>query len=263
MSEIDHVLEGIESLFHQSEFDPARSNDRFSIVGNDFEHDLLLPALFARLKHEAPNCSLRTHQMQLSENTFLKKGVADLELCPYPPLDTSDMVVSKICEDRMITYYDASVRDAPRDLDDFAASEHAILSLGSNEATHVDEALSALGKKRKVSYLAPNFSAAAMIVRGTTMLATAPSRMATSIFRELSWIETPLALEPVEIYMVWHVRNRHSPRHKWFRELVKSVARELPETSQVCQEALARKSVANDPSGKTHLVTGKAASAHD
>ena len=108
MSEIDHVLEGIESLFHQSEFDPARSNDRFSIVGNDFEHDLLLPALFARLKHEAPNCSLRTHQMQLSENTFLKKGVADLELCPYPPLDTSDMVVSKICEDRMITYYDAS-----------------------------------------------------------------------------------------------------------------------------------------------------------
>ena len=259
MGEIDQVLQGIEALYQQSDFHPASSKDRFSVIGNDFEHDLLVPAIFARLKQEAPNCSLRTHQQLFSENACLKKGVADIEIGPSPPQDASDMVVSKICSDRMITYYDAAVRDAPKDLDAFIASEHAILSLGNNESTSIDHALATLGLVRRVSYVGPSFSAAAMVVQGTKILATAPSRLAESIFGNLAWVETPVELKPVELYMVWHVRNRHSPRHKWFRELVKSVARDLPETSQVCTEALARHAVANDASLTKAPISGKAA----
>ncbi|WP_319530246.1 LysR family transcriptional regulator [uncultured Cohaesibacter sp.] len=240
--EIDLVLENIESLFHHSDFDPAKSKDRFSIVCNDYEHDLLVPSIFERLKKEAPDSTLRTHQQMLAGNKHLKSGMADLELCPFPPEDASDIVVTKLCSDRSITYYDASMREAPRTLDDFCASEHAILSFGSNEATNIDEALSKLGRSRKVSYLGPTFNSAAMVVRGTRMLVTGPSRMASTIFRGLSWVEAPLELEPSHFFMVWHVRNRHSPRHKWFRELVKSVARDLPELSEACQKVLAERS---------------------
>ena len=242
MGEIDQVLSGIETLFNQSAFDPAKSDDRFSIIGNDFDHELLVPPIYAKLKKEAPHCSLRTYQFRHSDHAYLKQGVADMELCPFPPKDTSDLVVSKVCSDRMITYFDPNIREAPKNLDDFLASDHAILSFGVNETTPIDEALTAMGQKRRVAYLGPNFSATAAVVRGSCMLATAPSRLAQSIFRDLAWVETPLALEPIDVYMIWHVRNRHSLRHKWFRELVRTVARDLPQTSQACEQVERRRS---------------------
>ncbi len=228
MEGIDQVLQGIEDLYSLSDFDPAQSKDRFSIICNDFEHDLLVPEIFTRLKQEAPNSTLRTHQRHMLQTSTQCNGMVDLELCPYPPQDAADLVVSKICTDHQITYYDPNAREAPDTLDSFLEAEHAILCLGLDEDTHIDRYLKTKGLSRKVSYLGPNFSAAATLVRGSTMLATAPSRMARSIFRDFAWVKTPVPLEPIDFYMVWHVRNRHSPRHKWFRELVKSVARTLP-----------------------------------
>lgn len=228
MDEIDQVLQGIEALYAQTAFDPPKSKDRFSIICNDFEHDLLVPEIFKRLKKEAPNCSLRTYQRQMLHDSTLCNGMVDLELCPYPPQDASDLVISKICVDHQVTYYDATMREAPNTLEAFLEAEHAILSLSLNEETQIDRSLRAQKLDRTVSYLGPNFTAAAALVRGSTMLATAPSRMAETIFRDFAWINTPVDLEPIDFYMVWHIRNRHSPRHKWFRDLVKSVARDLP-----------------------------------
>ncbi|WP_316863418.1 LysR family transcriptional regulator [uncultured Cohaesibacter sp.] len=235
IDEIEHIISGIETLYRQAIFDPAKSSDRFSIVCNDYEHDLLVPAIFKRLKQEAPNCSLKTYQLNLGVADPLEKGFTDLELCPYAPADSSDLVVSKLCSDRMITYYDPSMRNAPGSLHDFVDSDHAILSWDVNESTAVDKALAKHGLSRRVSYLGPSFTSVAMVIKGTKMLATAPSRLAHSIFRDLAWVEAPLQLDPGEFHMVWHIRNRHSPRHKWFRELIKTVAKELPETSAACE----------------------------
>ncbi len=255
MGDIDTVLEGIESLYSQAVFDPLNSNDRFSIVCNDYEHDLLVPAIFQQLKKEAPHCSLKTYQLNMAVRNPLEKGFTDLELCPYAPQDSTDLVVSKLCGDRMLTYYDPTVRDAPEGLDDFCRANHAILSWDSNESTAVDKALAELGRSRNVSYLGPNFASAAMVVRGTNMLATAPSRLADSIFRGLAWVDPPLELAPSEFFMVWHIRNRHSPRHKWFRELIKTVARDLPQTNEACQRALSRIKQENEANLKKDAKT--------
>ena len=246
MGDIDSVLKGIEALYSQAVFDPANSKDRFSIVCNDYEHDLLVPAIFERLKKEAPHCSLKTFQINLAIRNPLEKGFADIELCPYAPEDSTDLVVSELCSDRMLTYYDPNIRDAPTCLDDYCSSEHAILSWDTNESTAVDKALAALGQTREVAYLGPNFSSVAMVVRGTNMLATAPSRLADSIFRGLAWIDAPVDLEPSKFFMVWHIRNRHSPRHKWFREMIKHVARDLPQSSEACKKALERIKAENE-----------------
>ena len=69
MEGIDQVLQGIEDLYSQSDFDPAQSKDRFSIICNDFEHDLLVPEIFTRLKQEAPNSTLRTHQRHMLQTS--------------------------------------------------------------------------------------------------------------------------------------------------------------------------------------------------
>ena len=232
MEDIDQVLQSIEALYAQTAFDPLLSQSRFSILCNDFEHDLLVPEIFTRLKSDAPHCTLRTYQRQMLDETALSNGLVDMELCPYPPEDATDLVISKICTDHQVTYYDATIREAPNSLDDFLAAEHATLCLGPDEETHIDRKLRQKKLDRRVSYLGPNFSAAASLVRGTSMLTTAPSRMCDTIFRDFAWVETPVETDPIDFYMVWHVRNRHSPRHKWFRELVKSVARALSVTDQ-------------------------------
>lgn len=237
IADIDEVLSGLQSLYSQADFDPAKATERFSVTCNDFEHDLLVPAIFSQLQREAPGCSLRTFQHHFFSFDCLEKGQTDIQLSPYPPKDTAYLVISPLCTDRMITYYDPDMCAAPTSAEAFAASRHAILSLGLDEGTQVDKALSELGLGRQVSYLGPNFGSIAMVVRGTNMLATAPSRMANSIFKQLAWVETPLALEPIDFYMIWHIRNRHSPRHKWFRDLVRMVSKSLPqaETQQTLQ----------------------------
>ena len=234
MGEIEAVLSGLQALFNQAAFDPHKANERFSIASNDFEHDLIVPAIFAKLRSDAPNCTLRTYQYNAAGQAFLEKGVADIKIAPYPPTDTDDLVVTPLISDHFITYYDPEMREAPKDAADFAQSSHATLAVSRDERTHVDDALDELGLTRRVAYLGPNFNAIAMAVRGTDMLATAPSRMACTTFRDFKWVRPPFHLDPVEFYMIWHVRNRHSPRHKWFRNLVKQVAQSLPTISVPC-----------------------------
>ncbi len=240
MDDIGDVLDGLQSLYSQAAFEPGRARERFSVTCNDFEHDLMVPAIFSRLQSEAPHCSLRTYQHHFFSYDCLEKGHTDLQLSPYPPKDTADLVITPLCTDRMITYYDPHMRDAPKSIEDFATSRHAILSLGQDEGTHVDKALSEQKLERQVAYFGPNFASIAMVVRGSNMLATAPSRMANSIFKDLAWAETPLALDPIDFYMIWHIRNRHSPRHKWFRDLVRDVSKSLPQAETIHQANVGR-----------------------
>ena len=246
MRDIEEVLDGLQTLYHQGNFEPSTARERFSITANDFEHDLLVPAIFERLRDEAPHSSLRTYQHLIQGLKSLEKGETDMVLMPYPPNDAPDLVVTPLCTDRNVTYFDPARRSPPRNAEEFANGRHAILCLGRDERTPIDQVLAEMGLKRSVTFLGHSFSSIAMIVKGTDIMATAPSRMADSIFQDLSWVETPITLDPIDFYMVWHVRNRHSPRHKWFRELVKSVARNLPEINHATAEVRARRDLAND-----------------
>lgn len=228
IAQIDEILAAMQTLHDQSDFQPEQSKDRFSLIANDFEHELLVPPIMRRLQKEAPMSSLRTHLHHELSYDCLEKGYADAKLCPYPPQDAPDLVITPLCDDKMITYYDPAFRDAPRDVEEYAKCSHAILSLGSEELTSVDAALAKQGLKRHVAYIGPSFSAVATAVKGSNMLATAPSRMANTVFRDFAWIETPVTMPVIDFYMIWHVRHRHSPRHKWFRQLIKEEARNLP-----------------------------------
>lgn len=228
IGEIGHVLSSLQSLHDKSSFDPSSSKHRFTIIGNDFEHDMFVPMIFERLQSLAPGSSLRTHVFQPVTLDSLKDGDADIALCPLKDTESSDLVATAISNDRMVTFYDPTVREAPQNVEEFAASRHGILAVSSDETTDIDRGLRKLGLDRHVAYCAPSFGSIANVARGTAMLATAPSRLAHTVFRDFAWIEVPVALKAMDFHMVWHVRNRHSPRHKWFRELIKDVAKELP-----------------------------------
>lgn len=240
IGDIEAVLTSLDALQQHSLFDPGKAQERFTIMCNDFEHDLLVPAIFARLREDAPGCSLRTFSNHAGSFEEPDKGEVDIRLYPFPPMDAPDLVVTPLCTDWQVTYFDPARRSGPTTLEEFAASEHGILSIGSNETTTIDRVLKEHGLSRRVSYLGPSFSAIAMAVKGTDMLATAPSRMASSIFQNFAAVPTPVPLDPIDFYMIWHVRHRASPRHKWFRNLIKSVAKSLPEISDTCEEHLGR-----------------------
>lgn len=236
IGDIETVLTSLDALQQHSLFDPGKAQERFTIMCNDFEHDLLVPAIFSRLREEAPGCSLRTFSSHAQSFAEPDKGEVDVRLYPFPPMDAPDLVVTPLCTDWQVTYFDPAFRSGPSTMEEFAQAEHGILSIGHDETTNIDRVLKEHGLGRCVSYLGPNFSAIAMAIKGTDMLATAPSRMAGSIFQDFAAVRTPLPLDPIDFYMIWHVRHRASPRHKWFRSLIKSVAKSLPEISAACQD---------------------------
>ncbi|MCV6574929.1 MAG: LysR family transcriptional regulator [Cohaesibacter sp.] len=228
VEEIGHVLASLQSLHDKTTFDAAQSKHRFTVIGNDFEHDLFVPAIFQTLRTLAPQASLRTYAFAQFSLDCLIDGMADIALCPLNGYESPDIVATTLSNDRMVTFYDPTRREAPKDIEAFAASHHGILALSNNETTHVDLALREEGLERTISYCGPSFGSIANVARGTDMLATAPSSLAHTIFRDFAWVEVPVALEVMDFHMVWHVRNRHSPRHKWFRDLIRKVAKELP-----------------------------------
>ncbi|HAT86362.1 MAG TPA: LysR family transcriptional regulator [Rhizobiales bacterium] len=228
IEEVVHVLSSLQSLHDKSSFDPLSSNHRFTVIGNDFEHDMFVPSIYQALREQAPNATMRTHVFQEFGLDCLKEGMADVALCPLKDYESPDIVATTITTDRMVTFYDPTMREAPKDVHEYADGHHGILALSNDETTAIDITLRKEGLERHVSYCAPSFGSVANVARGTDMLATAPSRLAYTVFRDFDWVEVPIALTPMDFHMVWHVRNRHSPRHRWFRELVKQVAKELP-----------------------------------
>ncbi|MEO7128117.1 MAG: LysR family transcriptional regulator, partial [Rhodoferax sp.] len=53
------LLRELERFARSGEFDPARWQTTFTIAANDFQRDMLLPALMARLRAQAPGVALR------------------------------------------------------------------------------------------------------------------------------------------------------------------------------------------------------------
>jgi DNA-binding transcriptional LysR family regulator len=64
------------------------------------------------------------------------------------------------------------------------------------------------------------------VVAGSDLLTVLPERFvqATGATRELVIRELPMALVPVYVEMLWHLRNDTASEHRWLRSQMKAAA---------------------------------------
>jgi DNA-binding transcriptional LysR family regulator len=111
----------------------------------------------------------------------------------------------------------------------YCAASHLLVSPRGTPGSFVDDALAAVGKSRRVALVVPHFLVVPHVVAASDLVATLATRVA-GLFAPLLGLEQlppPFALSGFAIALTWHERQHHDPAHRWLREQIAAVARDL------------------------------------
>jgi len=219
------LLEALERFARSGDFDPARWQTTFTIAANDFQRDLLLPALMARLRALAPGVALRIIPSDVPSLDMLRHEQCQLVISPRPP-DGSDILQKRLFEDHYRVFYDPAVRAAPRSLAEYLAADHATVVYAPRRLLDLDQWLIARGVQRRLAVMVPGFAGLPSFLHGSDLLATAPGRLQAQGMSSLASAEPPLPCPTLPMYMIWHVRHQHDAAHRWLRGLLEAVVAE-------------------------------------
>lgn len=216
------LLGALERFAHLGDFDPARWQTTFTIAANDFQRDLLLPPLAARLREAAPGVTLRVIPSAVPRLDMLRSDDCQLVISPRPP-EGSDIVQKRLFEDLYRVFYDPAVRDAPLTEADYRAARHATVVYEPRRSLDLDQLLAARGVMRDFAVLVPAFSALPAFVRGTPLLVTAPGLLARHTLAGLASCPPPVPCPTMPMYAIWHLRYQQDSAHRWLRSLLEAV----------------------------------------
>ena len=148
----------------------------FTIAANDFQRDLLLPALMARLRNAAPGLALRVIPSDVPSLDMLRNEHCQLVISPRPP-DGADILQKRLFEEHYRVFYDPAVRAAPRTRAEYLAAAHVTVVYEPRRLLDLDQWLASKGIQRRFAVMVPGFAGLPQFIRGTDLLATAPGRL--------------------------------------------------------------------------------------
>ena len=117
------VLDGLQSLNHQRDFDPHKETLFFIVAANDMQRDLIFPKLLRDLRAEGLSVAFEFIPSGHPTPGMLRDARCHLALTPFPP-DASDIIQKPIMRGKMVCFFDGSVRDAPTTWEEYCASDH-------------------------------------------------------------------------------------------------------------------------------------------
>lgn len=216
------LLRQMQHFAHSANFDPARWQATVTIAANDFQRDLLLPALAARLREQAPGVALRIIPSAIPRLDMLRNDECQLVISPRPP-EGSDIVQKRLFEDQYRVFYDATVRDAPQTEADYLAADHATVVYEPRRSLDLDQHLASRGLQRRFTMMVPAFGALPAFLKGTPLLATVPSLLGRHTLAGLASCPPPVSCPTMPMYLIWHARYQQDAAHRWLRAQIEDL----------------------------------------
>jgi DNA-binding transcriptional LysR family regulator len=231
------ALASLRQAVVPGDFDPAQDEVQFHLAMADSTASLLAPPLVQVIESTGARANLRVLPLTTRDPTRLvDSGEADLALGFFPALitrlvaqgDTAHLRHQRLYDTRYVCVMrrDHPLAAAPLRLDDFLAAHHLLVSFSGRPHGLVDQALAALGHKRRIVLTVNQFATAGRVVSASELLAVLPESFieATGVAGALAVREIPLTLDPVHVEMVWHLRRDADPAHRWLRRQVLEAA---------------------------------------
>jgi DNA-binding transcriptional LysR family regulator len=225
---VEKVLGDLKGLVQTSAFTPADSEIDLVIAANDFQSSLLMPRFYQQVKGKLQRFTLKVVSPQIPSVALLREKKCDLAIAGTSP-DAADIMQRPLFPMNTVVFYDPTVRNAPKDMEDYINSGHIGLSFLQNFKGGVDDFLRTSGQHRKVEISAPNFSSIAAYLGGTDMLATLPSLMRFTEMRDFAYSPLPFTYSSGKMNMIWHQSYQEDGLHKWIRKEILKVVASLPE----------------------------------
>jgi DNA-binding transcriptional LysR family regulator len=227
------ALDEVARVIQPPRFDPAAAEARFTIVTVDYVALVLLPAVVARVRREAPGIALDIRTVGGTDFAeALGQGAADMLIGAKHEFEARGGFYRQRLFDEdyacLMSRRTAAGR-ASLPLDAYLAMPHALVTITGRGGGVIDAALERAGRARRVALRIQNFLAAPWIVADSDLAVILPRRLAEHIAKPagLAIFDLPVDLGTLTISQVWHARRHRDPAHGWLRETIAAVARTL------------------------------------
>ena len=228
---LQQVLADVRDLVAPTTFDPAQATGVVRLAAPDIIAYMLAPRLLERLARDAPRLDLEIVQWSLLWRDQLASGEVDLTFGEAGSQDRgihSSLLVRNDWATVLRKGHPALRRRWS--LETFLGLRHLLIGFSSHGGGHVDAALAALGKKRRVGLRMPYVVLSPLVVAETDLVLTTARWLAQKLAQPVSLVvkDPPpeLKLAPVDLPMVWHDRAHRDPRQRWLRATMAELARE-------------------------------------
>ena len=227
------ALASLQQALAPGEFDPQTQAVNFRLAMTDATAALLAPALVAVIQREEALCNLRVLPLTTHEpRRMIQQGEVDLALGHFPDTVTALLAAGRDATLRHARLYDTRyvcimrlghpLADRPLTLDAYCEAHHLLASATGRSQGYVDQALTALGRQRRVVMSVNQYHTAGRVVTQSDLLSVLPLAFlpATGHDGELLVRELPFDLGAMQVSMLWHMRRDAEPAHCWLRERV-------------------------------------------
>ncbi len=229
---VDQMLALARTTLARAErFNPRQAQRSFTLGATDYVSFVLLPPLMERLRHEAPGVDLRLRPIDRdSALADLDRGSLDLAvgLLPNPP---DRIRVTPLFEERLVCVARLGhpLLEGAMTPDAFAAAPQLLVSPRGDPFGPADEALEALGLKRRVVVTAPHFLVAPFLLQTTDLVALLVERVAKRFgeMAELAIQPLPLPVPPWTLSLLQREDRANEPPLAWLASMVASVSASL------------------------------------
>ncbi len=238
---VREALRQIEDVLSPGSFDPAQASNTFVLAMADATAAELIPGLVDTLEREAPGISIRVVPLTTRDpRPLLDDGSVDLAIGFFPA--TFANLTARVQAGEAVAFahqrlysgeylcamrVDHPLAKGPLTLNRYCAARHLIVSFSGRPYGFVDEALAAIGRKRRIVLTVNQFFAASKVTSQSNLLTVLPRHFvdSTGLANELSLRPLPFALPAIHIDALWHHRLHRASAHEWLRATLMGVAK--------------------------------------
>ncbi len=238
---VSQALNQLEDALAPQGFDPSSDPRQFILAMEDATATRFMPELVATLQREHSTVALRVVGLTSRDpRALLEQGEADVALGFFPEVAAALTGEGDDARLRLQPLYDTVYQCVMRrghplaeegalTLDAYCAAEHLRVNFEDRPIGWVDEALSRLGRERRVMLTVNQFGTAASVVQGSDLLSVLPQSFLASSGHadELVARALPFELPAIEVGLLWHRRHEADTAERWLRTTVMRAAEQV------------------------------------
>lgn len=238
------VLARLQAALAPQSFDARVDRRVFSVAMADATAAHFLPPLTRQLQQDHALVDVRVVALDTRDpRPMLERGDADVAVGFFPDVAAALRAEADTALTRLEPLYGCKYVCVMRQghplaapgaltLDAYCAAQHLRVNFASRPHGYVDDALTRLGRTRRVMLTVPQFATASGVVAQTDLLTVLPQsylqamRMATALEAR----PLPFDMPGIEVSLLWHRRHEHDAGQRWLRAT-------LVQTAQAAQRA--------------------------
>ncbi len=249
---VRQALRQLQTALVPQGFEAASATSTFVLAMADATAAELMGGLAIRLQEAAPGVSVRVVPLTTRDpRRLLAEGTADLALGYFPAVLTDLTARAQTGEPVNFAHqrlyageYVCVMRkghplaEGPLTLDAYCAARHLLVSFSGRPYGYVDEALSSLGRQRRIVLTVNQFFTAGRVVVNSDLLTVLPWHFVptTGMGEQLVVRQLPLEVPPVHVEALWHEGQHEQPAHQWLRQQLLEVAQAAFAHGRAAQE---------------------------